>query len=161
VKTFNDNSGRTWTVSLNVDAIKRVRALADVDLMQAVGGALLERLTTDPVVLCDVLYAVCRDEAEAKSVSDEEFGRALAGDAIEAATSALLEELVSFFPTEAKRRVLGKATAKLKALQARALEVAERRIDSPELDREMANALQNAGISSGSSPESAESTQAP
>ena len=160
MKTFNDNSGRVWSVSLNVDAIKRVRTLVDVDLMQAVGGKLLERLTTDPVLLCDVLYAVCKAEADAKNVTDEEFGRALAGDAIDAATTALLEELVDFFP-QAKRRVLGKAMGKLKTLQARALEVAEKRLDSPELEREIEAALNGAGSLSGNSPVSPESTPAP
>ena len=29
MKTFNDNSGRVWSVSLNVDAIKRVCTLVD------------------------------------------------------------------------------------------------------------------------------------
>jgi hypothetical protein len=159
MKTFNDNSGRTWSVSLNVDAIKRVRTLVDVDLMQAVGGKLLERLTTDPVLLCDVLYAVCKVEADAKNVTDEEFGRALAGDAIDAATTALLEELVDFFP-QAKRRVLGKAMGKLKTLQARALEVAEMKLDSADLDAAMEKALGDCGNSYGNSPVSPESTPA-
>ena len=160
MKTFNDNSGKNWSVSLNVDAIKRVRTLVDVDLMQAVGGKLLERLTTDPVLLCDVLYAVCKAEADAKNVTDEEFGRALGGDAIDAATTALLEELVDFFP-QAKRRVLGKAMGKLKTLQARALEVAELHLDSPELDREIEAALSGVGSLSGNLPGSPESTPAP
>ena len=30
MKTFNDNAGRTWTVAINVDCIKRVKALLDV-----------------------------------------------------------------------------------------------------------------------------------
>lgn len=160
MKTFNDNAGRTWTVSLNVDAIKRVRSLVDVDLMQAVGGKLLERLTTDPVLLCDILYAVCKAECDARNVTDEDFGRALAGDAIDAATTALLEELVDFFP-QAKRRVLGKAMGKLKSLQARALEVAELRLDSPELENAMEQALAGYGNLSGSLPVSLELTPAP
>ena len=144
---------------VNVDAIKRVRSLVGVDLMQAVGGKLLERLVSDPVLLCDVLYAVCKAEADAKNVSDEDFGRALAGDAIDAATTALLEELVDFFP-QAKRRVLGKAMGKLKILQARALEVAELRLDSPELENAMEQALAGSGLSSGSLPESPKSIPA-
>jgi hypothetical protein len=160
VKTFSDNAGRTWTVSLNVDAIKRVRTLVDVDLMQAVGGKLLERLTTDPVLLCDILYAVCKSECDVRNVTDEDFGRALAGDAIDAATTALLEELVDFFP-QAKRRVLGKAMGKLKALQARALEVAELRLDSPELENAMEQALAGSGLSFGNSQVLSESTPAP
>ena len=165
MKTFNDNAGRTWTVSLNIDAIKRVRSLVKVDLTEAVGGKLLERLTTDPVLLCDVLFAVCKSEADAKNITDEDFGRALAGDAIDAATTALLEELVNFFPRENQRRVLGKAIGKTKTLQNKAIQVAELRLDSPELEQLMEQALNDAaslplsGVSYGNSPESPESTR--
>jgi len=140
MKTFKDNAGRTWTVSVNVDAIKRVRSALDVNLMEAVEGDLLERLANDPVLLCDVIYIVCRPEAEARSVSDEDFGRAMAGDAIEHATTAILEELVDFFP-RGRRRVLHKALTKLQAVEARAVEYAEARLDDPELERRIEAAL--------------------
>ena len=160
MKTFTDNAGRTWTVTVNVDAIRRVRSLLGVDLLSVADGKLLERLVADPVLLCDVIYAVCRPEADAKQVSDEEFGRAMAGDAIDLATTALLEELVAFFPL-AKRRLLAKALAKLKTLEARALEVAQQRLDSPELEARLAAALSELGSSSGSLPASPASTPGP
>lgn len=160
MKTFKDNADRTWTVTVNVDAIKRVRSLLDVNLMDAVDGKLLERLVSDPVLLCDVIYVICKPEADSKDVSDEDFGRAMAGDAIEHATTALLEELVDFFPL-GKRRVLQKALGKLKTLEAKALAVAEKRLDSPELEAEMEAALNGIGDSSGKSPEPSASTPAP
>jgi len=123
MKTFQDNAGRTWTVAVHVDALKRVRSLLDVNLLGVVEGNLLERLIADPVLLCDVVYVLCKPEADARGITDEEFGRAMAGDAIEHATTALLEELVDFFPL-ARRRLLQKALGKLKELEARALEVA-------------------------------------
>ena len=42
-----------------------------------------------------------------KGITDEDFGEAMAGDAIEHATTALLEEVIDFFP-EAKRMVMQK-----------------------------------------------------
>ena len=42
MKTFADNAGRTWTVAVNVDAIQRGKALARMDLMEAVECKLLE-----------------------------------------------------------------------------------------------------------------------
>ena len=140
MKTFKDNAGRAWTVQVDVAAIKRVRSLLDVDLMEAVEGKLLERLVSDPVLLCDIVYVVCKPEADAKGVTDEDFGRAMAGDALELATTALLEDLVAFFPL-ARRRLLEKALAKLRELEARALAVAATRLDSPELEAEMEKAL--------------------
>ena len=159
MKTFNDNAGRSWTVQVNVDAIKRVRDLAQVNLLEVVEGKLLERLISDPVLLCDVIYCLCKPEADATSISDVEFGRAMAGDAIDGATTALLEELVDFFP-QAKRRVLAKALAKLQKLQTAALAAVETRLDSPELDRQLAQQLAQLENSSGSAPESSASTPA-
>ena len=160
MKTFKDNADRTWTVTVNVDAIKRVRSLLSIDLMEAVEGKLIERLIGDPVLLCDVIYCVCKEDADAKGITDEEFGRAMAGDAIELATTALLEELVDFFP-QGKRQLLKKALAKLETLQETMLAVVSERLDSPELDAQLLAELRKLGDSSGDSPASSESTPVP
>lgn len=160
MKTFKDNADRTWTVTVNVDAIKRVRSLLSIDLMEAVEGKLIERLIGDPVLLCDVIYCVCKEDADAKGITDEEFGRAMAGDAIELATTALLEELVDFFP-QGKRQLLRKALAKLETLQETMLAVVSERLDSPELDAQLLAELRKLGDSSGVSPASSESTPVP
>jgi hypothetical protein len=160
MKTFNDNAGRSWTVQVNVDAIKRVRDLAQVNLLEVVEGKLLERLIGDPVLLCDVIYCLCKPEADGKGISDVDFGRAMGGDAIDGATTALLEELVDFFP-QAKRRVLAKALAKLQKLQTAALAAVETRLDSPELDRQLAQQLAQLQSLSGSAPASSASPPVP
>ena len=115
MRAFHDNAGRNWTVTLNVATLKRIRALTAIDLINIISldehrkpnVELLERLSEDPILLVDVLYAACKPEADAQNVTDEQFGAAMAGDAIEHATNALLEELVSFFP-DPKRKVLQK-----------------------------------------------------
>jgi hypothetical protein len=157
MKTFPDTTGRTWTVAVTVDAIKRVRGLANVDLMTVIDGKLVGRLSTDPVLLVDVLYALCKPEADAAGVSDEDFGRAMAGDAIGLATDALLEDLADFFPS-ARRTVLRKALAKTRAVEARAGEIAGAKIDAMDVEDLMRRAL---GGSAGSSPGPSASTPAP
>jgi len=115
MRTFHDNAGRNWAVTLNVATLKRIRALTAIDLINIISldehrkpnVELLERLSEDPILLVDVLYAACKPEADSQNVTDEQFGAAMAGDAIEHATNALLEELVSFFP-DPKRKVLQK-----------------------------------------------------
>ncbi len=152
--TFQDTQGRTWSVTINVDAIRRVRSLLDINLLDAIEGKLLERLVTDPVLLCDILFALVQPEAEAKQVTDEDFGRALGGDVLDFATTALLEELVDFFPS-GKRTVFRKALEKLKKLEGIALETATKRLESDELERKMTAALASmSGDSSGNSPAS-------
>lgn len=155
MKTFTDNTGRAWTVSLNVGTLKRVRGLCKVDLMQAVEGKLVEKLIADPVLLCDVLFAVCKEEADKLQVSDIDFGRSLGGDAIDSATTALLEELVVFFP-QRRREVLRKALHKMNQLQEKSIKAAMLFLESPELDRRVESAIASvlpiSGDSSGSLP---------
>ena len=158
MKTFSDHSGRPWTVALNVTTLKRIKALCAVDLMEAVndGGKLIERLATDPVLLCDVLSAACQEQAQAQSVSDAQFGCAMTGDAIEGATEALLEELVDFFP-KAKREVLRRALQKMHLYEEKFLKAAHLKLDDPKMDEAVDKAIENAlnpGDSSGSAPAS-------
>ena len=152
MKTFNDNAGRTWTIAINVDAIKRVRSLLDVDLLEIVDGKLIERLICDPVLLCDVVYAVCKPEADAKDMSDEEFGRAMAGDAIEHATRALLEDLAGFSPSPRDRANLTRVLETTYRVMDKARDMVEAKLNSNELEKSIEQALQNANDSSGGAP---------
>jgi len=159
MKTFTDNAGRTWTIAVNTATIKRCRDLLDIDLLSILDDKadLLGRLVTDPVLLCDVIYCLCESEVEAKGIGDEDFGSAMAGDAIEHATNAFLEALSDFFPGR-KRRVIQKALQKLKELETAGIEMAETRLESPELDRQLKALLSEPGDSSGNSPASSAST---
>jgi len=168
MRTFNDNAGRTWTVAINVGAIKRVKGLLDLNLLEIVEGTLIERFISDPVLLCDVIYAVCKPEADEKSITDEDFGRAMAGDAIEHATKALLDELVGFLPNPRDRANLGTVLAKARTAQERLRDLVERQIAGGLIDRVMSAELEkitsqlaNAPGSSGNAPASSESIPAP
>ena len=152
MRSFTDNAGRTWTLAINVGAIKRVRGLLEVDLLEVVEGKLIERFIRDPVLLCDVVYAVCKPEADAKGISDEEFGKAMAGDAIEHATKALLEELVGFSPSPRDRANLQRVLEATWTAMDRARDVVEARLTSGELDRVVEQALATATNSSGGAP---------
>jgi hypothetical protein len=131
--TFNDNQNRPWTLAVNIHAIKRVRGLIEVDLLTVADGSLLKQLVEDPVFLCDVIYALVKPEADAQGVTDEQFGCAMAGDAIEHATTALLPELVGFFHG-AKRRVLETALRRIQKLEQTAAEMATQQIEAVNID---------------------------
>ncbi len=102
MKTFLDsaNPQRTWQISLNVGTIKRVKGLLpDVDLVEINEGKppLILRLATDPCLLCDVLYVLCKPAADEAKITDEQFGEAMGGDALQAGQKALFDELTDFF----------------------------------------------------------------
>lgn len=164
MKVFKDNAGREWTVEINVAALKRVKSLTGVDLLGVLDGTLIERLIRDPVLLCDAVYAICKPQADERSVTDEDFGRSMAGDAIERATEALLEELVSFCPSPRDRANLGRVLKATKEVMDKARDIVEAKLDSGELEKAAEQALAQAqtapGSSSGSAPASSESTPA-
>ena len=161
MKCFKDNQNRNWTIVVNVATVKRVRSLLDINLLDVVkldannkpNVDLLEQLASDPILLCDVIYCICKPEADAQNISDEDFGMAMGGDAIEHATTALLEELIDFFP-EAKRLVLRKlmnAGEKVKIQMERSLKL---ELDNPQLDMELEKQVKEYINSSTNSPES-------
>ena len=173
MRTFKDNAGRQWSVEINVAVLKRVRGLTGTDLMQVIEGTLIEKLIRDPVLLCDVVYAICKPEADTRTpaVSDEEFGKAMAGDAIEAATTAVLEELVGFCPSPRDRANLGRVLQATNRVLDKARDLTAKRIETltseSELDRlvnRMAPPIPEPptpGSSSTSAPEPSASTPGP
>ena len=144
MRTFKDNAGRTWTVQVDVDAIRRVRTALKVNLVSADFAKVLEDLLSDPVLLCDVLYVVCKEESDQQNVSDVDFGRAMAGDAIEQGTLALLEELALFTPNPRDRARVQRVLRAMWQLAERNRDAAEKRLEG-----EIAKALAETATTSG------------
>lgn len=159
MKTFQDNAGRIWTIAVNVAAIKRARALIGVDVYKLIDDRMtgLGELLSDPVTFVDLLYVLCKDEADKLGVSDEDFGRGMAGDALDAATSAFVSELIDFFPNPRLRAGLRKVIEKGRQVNDGLVEMLEARIDRIDPRTEAAKLF----ASSGGSPESSESTPDP
>jgi len=161
MRAFKDNSGRDWSIAVNTSAIKRIRAELDVDLMDVVEGDLLRRLYADPILLVDVIYVACKPQADEAGVTDEQFGEAMAGDAIDRATAALVEELVDFFPNRRDRERARRVLAKVEATVERIQDVMDLKADSPALQKQLDQIVESVGASFIGSPESPASTPAP
>ena len=158
MRSYKDTEGRVWTIAVNVSAVRRVRALCGIDLASAVetspDGKLsantLSRLATDPVLLVDVLYALSKEEAEKRNVSDEDFGKAMAGDVLNLAVTALIEEIVDFFPNpqRALMKKIMEAAARFGTETEKALEAA---LADPGFDAKLDAELRKlTGLSQGS-----------
>ena len=163
MQKFVDRKGRMWVVELDNTTLRRVKTITDVRLLDAVDGELITRLSEDFILLGDVLYAICKPQADKEGISDEEFGQGMAGDSIADATAALVEALLAYLP-EARRRLLRKAAEKQRMIETRGMQLIEQRLDDPRLVEgvieEMEKQLAVPG-SSGSStgwPESSVST---
>lgn len=151
MKTFTDSAGRAWTLTLTIDAAKRVKSLLDVNLLELEAGdpPLLTRLGTDVILLCDTIFALVKPQADAAGVTDEQFAAAMGGDAILAAQTAFYGELVDFF------RKLGRTDlAKAVDAQRRMIDLAVARIETriDRLDLEAAIETTLGGPSTNSPP---------
>jgi len=163
--TFRDAEGREWQIAVNVATIKRVRDALDLDLLAAgdpdpTKDAIV-RLAGDPILLADTLFVLCREQAETRGVTDEQFGAALAGDPIDRATEALLAEIVDFTPAPRDRERGRKVLQKMNQVIERGRDLLDQRLNDPELDEKLLCELKRSIGTAGGSPASAESTPDP
>ncbi len=164
MRTFKDGKGRTWEVALNVWQMKRLRDTLGIDLVNVIGTGpdgsvkvdLIDRIANDPVLLVDILWVLCEGGAKSAGVTDEDFGSSLAGDSIEEATRAFLDELVDFFPG-ARRIFLKKAVGLARRWTDETAAALKAALESPELEERLKTELRSATAS----PESAASTPVP
>ena len=134
MRTFKDTAARTWSLSLNISVAKRLRDELEIDLFDENVGETIARLSGDPVLLADVLFLMVKDEADAKNITDEDFGSALGGDTITTATDSFLEELIDFYP-EKKRAILQGLLSKINQAEERLMTETIEMIDSDSMDR--------------------------
>ena len=152
-----------WEIKVNINTLKRIKALCDIDLMELISvnektgemnTALLERLSNDPVLLVDLLYATCKPQADEKNMTDEQFAEVWAGDQIEFAVNALMEEIINFFP-EAKRKLWQKINQASKITAQKEKDELLKELDKISLE-ELALQLETSGKQSTNMPDSAE-----
>ena len=145
---FTDNKGRKWDIVLNVNQMKRVRAVLGIDLVNVitldakgeVKVDLIDRIANDPCLLVDILCVLTEKQAASLGVSDVQFGESLAGDAIEEATKAFLDELVDFFPG-ARRLFLQKAVTLARKYTLEMTSALEKALSDPELEKRVAQSM--------------------
>lgn len=96
-----DDPIRTWELAIDVTQIRLVKDLVGVDLHTAMddGQAGLIALLRDTPRLVDVVFTLVRDQAKEAGVTDQDFGRALRGDTLDAMADAFVAELIDFFPS--------------------------------------------------------------
>lgn len=145
---FTDNKGHKWDVVLNVSQMRRVRATLGIDLVNVitldakgeVKVDLIDRIANDPCLLVDILCVLTKKQAEKEGVTETEFGESLAGESIEEATKAFLDELVDFFPG-AKRLFLEKAVKLSRKYTEEMTSALATALNSPELEKRVAQSM--------------------
>jgi len=149
--SFKDAEGRAWDVEVTPYTLGNVRDLLGIDVARmATARELFGMIADDPITLVNVLYVLCRDQAEERDISDRDFGRLLLGDVIDRATEAFVQGVVDFFPSR-QRRLLRAALAKLE--KARETALAKSEVEIEKLNPDPSSSATSSEGSSESTPD--------
>lgn len=131
--TFNDKAGRSWDLEATYASYARVKAHTGVSLFDL---ATEERKSlqqlADPFVLGQVIWCMIEPQAVTRGLTPEQFYEAFDGETLERSYNALVDEMVFFCPTRA-RKVLTLAVQKVREADA----VADKMVDErmPEIGK--------------------------
>jgi len=159
-RTFTDRDGREWTIRIGLYTANRIKELSDgvIDFVdtsrvQSARNALIEM--AEDVALCGrVLWWLCEDQAKEHNIGEEQFADGFDLDVLDAATTAVAEALIDFFPSRA-RPALQHGIELAREITDRALMDLDQKttdiVNSPEFERMIAGAIH--GQLSGSLPD--------
>lgn len=95
--TFEDQTGRTWSIKLSAPLIHAVREDFRIDLVNLEKDP-LSQMRNDPMVLVDVVEVLCREEISRVGLSPTEFAEKLPVPP-DPMLEAVREAIIDFFPT--------------------------------------------------------------
>lgn len=139
---FKDAKGVEWSVDVTIGSAQRVKSLLGFDLLRMNDGdpPLLATLSTDLLKLANVIYAICKPQADSRSVSDEEFGARLDGDVMARAAEAFWEGMVRFFEAVGQKSEAAKIR-KMKEAIATAVRMVTEKVEVLDATKAIAESL--------------------
>lgn len=161
---FVDKSQRTWEVTLDAPTCMVIRKECDPDFLKDINPhqpSTFARLAGDPVLLCNIIYLICRKQMIDRGVSQEEFYTGVMGSVIDDATSALKQAIVNFSPK--RTREMLEMFQQQDRVEAEMTRKAMARLDSPEVKAQFESKLDSlltSFLSATDTPDSSESTPA-
>lgn len=155
MKTFKDRFDRSWDIEVHGGTITRVHSLTGYLLTNYITVEGNEELAKNPVRLLAVLFACCKAQADERKIDADDFIKGIGGDAMDAAITALQDEVIAFSPPSSRPglRLLAEKTKALKDEAGKKMVVELEKMDPAEV---LANVLgKNSGTllaSSASTP---------
>lgn len=180
MQSFTDRADRTWNLVLNISMARQVKDRLKHDLLD-LEKVSISKLFNDPYLLVDILFVMCEEQTRTKKwtkkweengeqkteektdVSEYEFAEGLAGDTIDKATEALLNEISDFLPNHRLRKVFLKGLKKTNEAMDKVFNQMEEALENPKLMERVTTEAQTMikeelilGKSSGKTPEYSE-----
>lgn len=115
---FTDSQGRTWPLSISYATCKRIQSQCDINILDVAQiDHTIGRMRLDNLLVGDIVLCLCSAECTARGISLDNFQDSLDGEALDCASSALLEGLASFFRRGQKGKLLTEMISKLKQME--------------------------------------------
>ena len=145
MKTFKDNAGHDWNISLNIGTAMQVKDRLGIDLLQPESGdpPLLTRLGTDEILLAQVISTLLESQFETQKVDREQIYQFFDGPTFARAHEAFYEELIDFFQNRG-RQDRAKAVQKQKKMILAGVQAAATRVDGIDVEAEIDKAMKKA-----------------
>jgi len=141
MQTFTDITGHKWTVSVSIGTVKRVKMRLGINMLETETFAIEGQ---DLLLIYEILYVVCQDEAEKLGITNEEqFLARLAGASLRESKDAFWEAYSAFFPDPGAQEKIRLLIEKSKVLSDRTLALVEKKMPKmiERLDREIEEEL--------------------
>lgn len=141
----DEKTPRRWNVAISVLTLKQVKNILGVNLSDVIDidtkgrpkADLLGRIAGDPVLLIDILYVICKSQADERNMTSEQFGEMFTtGEMIEAATDAFMNGILNFLPPT-KRLVMQKILSIASRNTEKIRQEAEKILNDPKTDAEL------------------------
>jgi len=125
--TFKDSEGREYSAKVCCSAIDRVKAGAELDLLD-LDSPVIEQMTTNPAKAIAALWYLLPEDK--RVVSWDEFRDSFAGEVLEKATDAFMEDWTNFFHRPVIRDALKTMRTKFAELIQRSMTNALTRVEA-------------------------------
>lgn len=145
MKSFKDNAGHDWHLSLNIGTAMLVKDRLGIDLLQPEVGdpPLITRLGTDEILLAQVISTLLESQFEAQKVDAVQIYQFFDGPTFARAHEAFYEELVDFFQSRG-RNDRAKTIQKQKEVIQAAIKAAETKVSGIDVEAEIDKAMKKA-----------------
>ncbi len=140
--TFTDELGREWKLALTVIELKKLKTEFQIDLAEFTGSGstVFVRLSSDPILLVDVLSCLLEERIKKLGLDEKQFAAGIFGEGIERATSALVEAVINFSKPQ-EGRIIRAMWNKVQATRELATERVMDRMDALDLSKLVENKL--------------------
>lgn len=149
MKSFKDNEGQVWTLTLTLSKVRAIREKLGLDILNPNHYLQILNSLTDRLAFC---FLLVEDQAKAMGVSIDDFEERLYGENVATEASMAFLEETEVFTQKLGQRGLAKLAKKsiesMKAGQSRIDEMMESgQLDSllDQAEKEMADLLQPSG----------------